>query len=103
MLLRIGLGNWRKEVSRAPSKAQCRFYHILRSKARSRKHVAYAHNPNLAAFGLVTSFPDVGRLATLFAALCEGMLEMAMLDPENVQAESELVGALDVLFHGLRP
>jgi len=46
---------------------------------------------------------DVERLAILFAALYEGMLEMAMLDPDNVQAVSELVNALDVLFLGLRP
>ena len=46
---------------------------------------------------------DVERLAILFAALYEGMLEMAMLDPDNVQAVSELVDALDVLFLGLRP
>ena len=46
---------------------------------------------------------DVERLAILFAALYEGMLEMAMLDPENVQAVSELANALDVLFLGLRP
>jgi AcrR family transcriptional regulator len=47
--------------------------------------------------------PVVERLAILFAALYEGMLEMAMLDPDNVQAVSELVNALDVLFLGLRP
>jgi AcrR family transcriptional regulator len=46
---------------------------------------------------------DVERLATLFAALYEGMLEMAMLDPDHVQAVPELVDALDVLFLGLRP
>ena len=46
---------------------------------------------------------DVERLAILFAALYEGMLEMAMLDSDNVQAVSELVNALDVLFLGLRP
>ena len=46
---------------------------------------------------------DVERLAILFAALYEGMLEMAMLDPDNVQAVYELVDALDVLFLGLRP
>lgn len=46
---------------------------------------------------------DVERLATLFAALYEGMLEMAMLDPDSVQAASELVDALDVLFLGLQP
>jgi AcrR family transcriptional regulator len=46
---------------------------------------------------------DVERLAILFAALYEGMLEMAMLDPDNVQAVSALVNALDVLFVGLRP
>ena len=46
---------------------------------------------------------DVDRLAILFAALYEGMLEMAMLDPEHVRAASELADALDVLFLGLRP
>lgn len=45
---------------------------------------------------------DVERLATLFAALYEGMLEMAMLDPDNVQAVTDLIDALDVLFLGLR-
>ena len=46
---------------------------------------------------------DVEQLAILFAALYEGMLEMAMLGPDHVQAVPELVDALDVLFLGLRP
>lgn len=46
---------------------------------------------------------DVDRLAILFAALYEGMLEMAMLDPEHVRAAAELADALDALFLGLRP
>jgi len=44
---------------------------------------------------------DVNLVATTFAALYEGMLEMAMLDPKNVDAEAMLLGALDVLFVGL--
>lgn len=39
--------------------------------------------------------------ATTFAALYEGMLEMALLDPKNVAAETVLLGALDLLFAGL--
>jgi AcrR family transcriptional regulator len=46
---------------------------------------------------------EAGRVAVLFAALYEGMLEMAMLDPENVQSIPELIAALEVLFQGLRP
>ncbi len=46
---------------------------------------------------------NINQIATLFAALYEGMLEMAMLDPENVQTVSELVEALDTLYYGLQP
>lgn len=46
---------------------------------------------------------DIARGATLFAALYEGMLEMAMLDPESVGGVAEMIAALDVLLQGLRP
>ena len=39
--------------------------------------------------------------ATTFAALYEGMLEMALLDPKSVDAEATLLAALAMLFAGL--
>ncbi len=45
---------------------------------------------------------DANLAATTFAALYEGMLEMALLDPVNVDAEAMLLGALDLLLAGLR-
>lgn len=44
---------------------------------------------------------DANLAATTFAALYEGMLEMALLDPKSVEAETTLLGALDLLFAGL--
>ncbi|CAG0932363.1 putative HTH-type transcriptional regulator YfiR [Thermoflexales bacterium] len=44
---------------------------------------------------------DVNLIATMFAALYEGMLEMTMLDPVGVDAEVMLLGALDLIFAGL--
>jgi AcrR family transcriptional regulator len=46
---------------------------------------------------------NIPHTATLFAALYEGMLEMAMLDPENVLCVPEMIGALDILVQGLKP
>ncbi len=44
---------------------------------------------------------DTTLVATTLAALYEGMLEMTMLDPKNVDAETMLLGALDLLLVGL--
>lgn len=44
---------------------------------------------------------DANLAATTFAALYEGMLEMALIDPKSVDAEAALLGALDLLFTGL--
>jgi AcrR family transcriptional regulator len=44
---------------------------------------------------------DANLAATTFAALYEGMLEMALVDPKSVAAEAALLGALDLLFAGL--
>jgi TetR/AcrR family fatty acid metabolism transcriptional regulator len=45
---------------------------------------------------------DANLAATTFAALYEGMLEMALVDPKSVNAEAALLGALDLLLAGLR-
>ncbi|NTU62077.1 MAG: TetR/AcrR family transcriptional regulator [Chloroflexi bacterium] len=44
---------------------------------------------------------DANLAATTFAALYEGMLEMALLDPKSVVAETTLPAALDLLMAGL--
>ena len=44
---------------------------------------------------------DANLAATTFAALYEGMLEMALLDPKSVDAETTLPAALDLLMAGL--
>jgi AcrR family transcriptional regulator len=46
---------------------------------------------------------DVSHGAILFAALYEGMLELTMLDPENVNAVTELLHSMDILMQGLKP
>ena len=44
---------------------------------------------------------DANLAATTFAALYEGMLEMTLLDPKSVDAETTLPAALDLLMAGL--
>ncbi|PKO19038.1 MAG: hypothetical protein CVU39_00370 [Chloroflexi bacterium HGW-Chloroflexi-10] len=46
---------------------------------------------------------DVNHGAILFAALYEGMLELAMLDPENINGIIELLHSIDILMQGLKP
>lgn len=46
---------------------------------------------------------DINLVAKTFAALYEGMLEMALLDPQSVDAETTLLAALDLLMKGLAP
>jgi TetR/AcrR family fatty acid metabolism transcriptional regulator len=44
---------------------------------------------------------DANLAATTFAALYEGMLEIALVDPKSVDAKAALLGGLDLLFDGL--
>jgi AcrR family transcriptional regulator len=46
---------------------------------------------------------DVNHGAILFAALYEGMLELAMLDPENINGIIELSHSMDILMQGMKP
>lgn len=85
-------------------------YSLAQRDAKVRKHIRLfftAYRDVLAEF--VQQGIDRGEfrtvdttlVATTLAALYEGMLEMTMLDPKNVDAETMLLGALDLLLVGL--
>ncbi len=85
-------------------------YGLAQRKAKVRQHIRSfftAYRDVLAEF--VQQGIDRGEfravdttlVATTFAALYEGMLEMALLDPKSVDAEAALLGALDLLLVGL--
>lgn len=85
-------------------------YGLAQRDAKVRKHIRLfftTYRDVLAEFvkqGIARSefhVVDVNLVATTLAALYEGMLEMAMLDPKSVDAEATLLAALDLLFVGL--
>ncbi len=85
-------------------------YSLAQRDAKVRKHIRLfftAYRDVLAEF--VQQGIDRGEfrpvdttlVATTFAALYEGMLEMTMLDPKSVDATAMLLGALQLLAAGL--
>ncbi len=78
----------------------------IRSQLKEYLHAYIACISNLLEQGVETGEfgpLDIGHTATLFAALYEGMLELALFDPGQIQPGVELGRSLQILCQGLLP